>query len=404
MEIPKREPILNFNEYCQLQSLQTYTFKNSSYIPIAESILSNENIYLDNDHRIILEFIADRKLSIDKWILLKEGSYYDDAVNFFNSYIVEPTVNLVKGAINWAIQLGSDLMSAISTVVNKIMEGIQFAWDSVKIEANKWFSGNRSLKRQMTISINQQISTIKESLNEDDLDQNRIIWDTLTKETGQLSNMFVESIGKIIQGDIFASKVTMSINKAVNESKEDNVIKENLKNNLLSFLPKAISENILDINKHSHFNSNNIHISSFRDMKRLDESIKLIDDFYKWCIEKLNNLPPFNWIKQFTDNLKTNANESLKNTSQFLSDTFGISGPFDFQFLGPTFAILINAITMIGQYVLIDLVLAAIASFIIPGSGAIVMFLLNLYGLWILGEVLYDLINDTSDEDVATQN
>jgi hypothetical protein len=139
-------------------------------------------------------------------------------------------------------------------------------------------------------------------------------------------------------------------------------------------------------------------------MKRLDESIKLIDDFYKWCLDKLNNLPPFNWIKQFTDNLKTNPNEALKSTSKFLTDTFGISGPFDFQILGPTFAILINAITMIGQYVLVDLVLAAIANFIIPGSGAIVMLLLNLYGLWILAEVLYDLINDTSDEDVATQN
>lgn len=404
MHIPKHEPILNFNQYFQSQRLNGFGFKDSTYIPIAESILNNENIYLEQEQKLVLEFISERKLSIDKWLLLKED-LFADAANFIKTNIIEPSMKAVKGAISWAVELGSDLMSAIGSVVDKIMDGIQTAWDSVKIETNKWFSGNRSLKRQMTISINQQIESIKESLNEEEFDNMQKIWESLTKETGQLSSMFVETIGKVIQGDVFASKVTMSINKAVNESKEDNLVKENLKSNLLTFLPSAISEGILDVNKHSKFNIDTLYVSSYKDMRRLDESIQLIENFYKWCIEKLDNLPPFSWIKQFSEYVKTNGNEALEYSSKFLNEHFGISGPFQFEMLGPTFAILINALSDFGKYILIDTIIASISNIIIPGSGPIVMFLLNIYAFWILAEIIYDLINNGySEDDAATQN
>ena len=403
MEIPKREPILNFNEYFQSQRLSNFCIKESKYIPIAESILSNENIYLEIEQRAILEYISDKKISIENWVLLKED-LYSDAIIFFKTSIVEPSIKTVKGAISWVVQLGSDLMSAIKSVVDKIMEGIQTAWDSVKIETNKWFAGNRSLKRQMTISINQQVASIKESLNEEMSEETRVIWESLTRETGQLSSMFVETIGKVINGDVFASKVTMSINKAVNESNGQNFIYENLKTSLLEFLPDAISENILDINKHTKFNTNNIQVSSFKDMKKLDESIQLLEDFYKWCIEKLDYLPPFIWIKEFAEYVKTNGNEALEYSSKFLNEHFGITGPFKFEMLGPTFAILINALSDFGKYILIDTIIAAISNVIIPGSGPIVMFLLNIYAFWVLAEVIYDLISDFTDNDVATQN
>lgn len=404
MRIPKQEPILNFNEYFKSQRLNKFGFKEVTYIPIAESILNNENVYLENEQKLVLEYISQQKLSIDKWILLKED-LFSDAANFIKTNILEPSMKVIKGAINWAVELGSNLMSAIGSVVDKIMDGIQTAWESVKIKTNNWFSGNRSLKRQMTISINQQISSIKESYDEEEYNNMQVIWESLTKETGQLSSMFVETIGKVIEGDVFASKVTMSINKAVNESKEDNLVHENLKGHLLSFLPLAISENILDINKHTKFNADNIQVSSFREMRRLDESIQIIDDFYKWCVEKLDNLPPFSWIKEFSEHIKTNGNEALEYSSKFLSQNFGITGPFDFEMLGPTFAILINALSEFGKYILIDTIIASISNIIIPGSGPIVMFLLNIYAFWILAETIYDLINNGySEDDAATQN
>lgn len=403
MQIPKREPILNFDQYLQSQRLQNFGLKNNLYIPIAESILANEDIYLENEQKLVLEFISERQLSIDKWGTLKED-LYSDAINFIQSNIIEPSKKVIKGAINWVVELGSNLMSAISSVVDKIMDGIQTAWDSVKLETNKWFAGNRSLKRQMTISINQQISSIKESLNEEISNQNRFIWEGLTKETGQLSNMFVESIGKIINGDVFASKVTMSINKLVNESENSNSIQNEIKENLLSFIPDAIKENVLDINNHSKLNLINIKIPNFKDMRRLDESIQIIDDFYKWCIGKLDNLPPFSWIKEFSEYIKANGNEALEYSSKFLTEHFGINGPFQFEMLGPTFAILINALSDFGKYILIDTIIASISNIIIPGSGPIVMFLLNIYAFWILAEIIYDLISDFSEDDIAVQN
>jgi len=403
MQIPKRETILNFDQYLQSQRLHNFGFKNNSYIPIAESILGNEDIYLEREQKLVLEFISERQLSIDQWGLLKED-LYSDAINFIQKNIIEPSKKAVKGAINWVVELGTNLMSAISSVVDKIMEGIQTAWDSVKIETNKWFAGNRSLKRQMTISINQQINSIKESLNEDVFDKNAFIWESLTKETGQLSNMFVESIGKIIEGDVFASKVTMSINKVVNESDNVNSIQNNIKEHLLTFIPDAIKENAIDVNNHSKLNLISIKIPNFKDMRRLDESIQMIDDFYKWCIQKLDNLPPFSWIKEFSEYIKANGNEALEYSSKFLTEHFGINGPFKFEMLGPTFAILINALSDFGKYILIDTIIASISNIIIPGSGPIVMFLLNIYAFWILGEVIYDLISDFSEEDVATQN
>lgn len=396
-----REPILKFDQYFQTQRLTSFSLKGVQYIPIAESILANDNIYLETEQKSVLEFIVERQIPIDKWVLLKED-FYTDAINYIQTNIIEPSTKVIKGAINWVVELGSDLLSAIGSVVDKIMEGVQTAWDSVKIETNKWFAGNRSLKRQMTISINQQISTIKESLNEDE--DNSFVWETLTKETGQLSNMFVETIGKVINGDVFASKVTMSINKLVNESQDQNPIHNNIKENLLSLLPEAISQNVLDVNKHSKFNLNNIKIPNFKDMKRLDESIKMIDDFYKWCVEKLDNLPPFSWIKQFAEHVKNNGNEALEYSSKFLTEHFGVNGPFEFETLGPTFAILINALSDFGKYILIDTIIASISNIIIPGSGPIVMFLLNIYAFWLLAEVIYDLISEHSEEDLASQN
>jgi hypothetical protein len=396
-----REPILKFDQYFQTQRLSSFSLKGVQYIPIAESILANDNIYLETEQKSVLEFIVERQIPIDKWVLLKED-LYTDAMNYIQTNIIEPSTKAIKGAINWVVELGSDLISAIGSVVDKIMEGVQTAWDSVKIETNKWFAGNRSLKRQMTISINQQISSIKESLNEDE--DNSFVWETLTKETGQLSNMFVETIGKVINGDVFASKVTMSINKLVNESQDQNPIHNNIKENLLSLLPEAISQNVLDVNKHSKFNLNNIKIPNFKDMKRLDESIKMIDDFYKWCVEKLNNLPPFSWITQFAEHVKNNGNEALEYSSKFLTEHFGVNGPFEFETLGPTFAILINALSDFGKYILIDTIIASISNIIIPGSGPIVMFLLNIYAFWLLAEVIYDLISEHSEEDLASQN
>lgn len=396
-----REPILKFDQYFQTQRLSSFSLKGVQYIPIAESILANDNIYLETEQKSVLEFIVERQIPIDKWLLLKED-LYTDAMNYIQTNIIEPSTKAIKGAINWVVELGSDLISAIGSVVDKIMEGVQTAWDSVKIETNKWFAGNRSLKRQMTISINQQISSIKESLNEDE--DNSFVWETLTKETGQLSNMFVETIGKVINGDVFASKVTMSINKLVNESQDQNPIHNNIKENLLSLLPEAISQNVLDVNKHSKFNLNNIKIPNFKDMKRLDESIKMIDDFYKWCVEKLNNLPPFSWITQFAEHVKNNGNEALEYSSKFLTEHFGVNGPFEFETLGPTFAILINALSDFGKYILIDTIIASISNIIIPGSGPIVMFLLNIYAFWLLAEVIYDLISEHSEEDLASQN
>jgi hypothetical protein len=396
-----REPILKFDQYFQTQRLSSFSLKGVQYIPIAESILANDNIYLETEQKSVLEFIVERQIPIDKWILLKED-FYTDAINYIQSNYIEPSTKAIKGAINWVVELSSDLISAIGSVVDKIMEGVQTAWDSVKIETNKWFAGNRSLKRQMTISINQQISSIKESLNEDE--DNSFVWETLTKETGQLSNMFVETIGKVINGDVFASKVTMSINKLVNESQDQNPIHNNIKENLLSLLPEAISQNVLDVNKHSKFNLNNIKIPNFKDMKRLDESIKMIDDFYKWCVEKLNNLPPFSWITQFAEHVKNNGNEALEYSSKFLTEHFGVNGPFEFETLGPTFAILINALSDFGKYILIDTIIASISNIIIPGSGPIVMFLLNIYAFWLLAEVIYDLISEHSEEDLASQN
>lgn len=396
-----REPVLNFDQYFQTQRLSSFSLKGVQYIPIAESILANDNIYLETEQKSVLEFIVERQIPIDKWVLLKED-FYTDAINYIHTNIIEPSTKAIKGAINWVVELGSDLLSAIGSVVDKIMEGVQTAWDSVKIETNKWFAGNRSLKRQMTISINQQISTIKESLNEDE--DNSFVWETLTKETGQLSNMFVETIGKVINGDVFASKVTMSINKLVNESQDQNPIHNNIKENLLSLLPEAISQNVLDVNKHSKFNINNIKVPNFKDMKRLDESIKMIDDFYKWCVEKLDNLPPFSWIKQFAEHVKNNGNEALEYSSKFLTEHFGVNGPFEFETLGPTFAILINALSDFGKYILIDTIIASISNIIIPGSGPIVMFLLNIYAFWLLAEVIYDLISEHSEEDLASQN
>ena len=124
-----REPILKFDQYFQTQRLSSFSLKGVQYIPIAESILANDNIYLETEQKSVLEFIVERQIPIYKWVLLKED-LYTDAMNYIQTNIIEPSTKAIKGAINWVVELGSDLISAIGSVVDKVMEGVQTAWDS----------------------------------------------------------------------------------------------------------------------------------------------------------------------------------------------------------------------------------------------------------------------------------
>lgn len=399
-----RQPILSFNDYFQSKVILTTRNNSHSYIPIAETILESEDIYLNDNQRSILTFVSEEKLSFYDWNLLYEDDYFSK-LNLWLQDTIGKTANALKSAINWVIELGSNLASAISSVVTKIMDGVKSAWESVKIETNKWFSTNKSLKRQITISINQQISGLKESLNEMDTDEYREVWNLLSKETGQLSSMFVDSVSNIINGEVFASKVTMSLNKAVNESRDNVHIEHSIKNSICELLPDAIREGAIDINSHKKLNIATLKVGSFGEMKKLNESIEMLDKFYEWACSKLDMLPPFSWIKEFSENIKNNTNDSLEYASRFLHNHFSVAGPYEFKVIGPTFAILISALSDFGKYILIDNIIAGLAGFLIPipGVSQFVMFLLTLYAFVVLGEVIYELISDFSDEKTQTE-
>lgn len=399
-----RQPILSFNDYFQSKVILTTRNNSHSYIPIAETILESEDIYLNDNQRSILTFVIEEKLSFYDWNLLYEDDYFSK-LNLWLQDTIGKTANALKSAINWVVELGSNLASAISSVVTKIMDGVKSAWESVKIETNKWFSTNKSLKRQITISINQQISGLKESLNEMDTDEYREVWNLLSKETGQLSSMFVDSVSNIINGEVFASKVTMSLNKAVNESRDNIHIEHSIKNSICELLPDAIREGVIDINSHKKLNIATLKVGSFGEMKKLNESIEMLDNFYEWACSKLDMLPPFSWIKEFAENIKNNTNDSLEYASRFLHNHFSIAGPYEFKVIGPTFAILISALSDFGKYILIDNIIAGLAGFLIPipGVSQFVMFLLTLYAFLVLGEVIYELISDFSDDTPQTE-
>lgn len=399
-----KHSILSFDDYFQSKVIQTARNNSLTYIPIAETILESEDIYLDENQRHILTFVSEHKLSFYDWNLLEEDSWFTK-LNTWLQDTVKKTANVVKDAINWVVELGANLASAINSVVSKIMDGVKGAWESVKIETNKWFSTNKSLKRQITISLNQQISGMKESLNEMDTAEYKEIWNVLSKETGQLSSMFVDSVGKIINGEVFASKVTMSLNKAVNESKENYHIEHSIKNSIVELLPEAIREGLIDVNNHRTLNTTTLKVGSFSEMKKLNEAIEMIEKFYEWACAKLDSLPPFSWVKDFADNVKNNANQSLEYASSFLHEHFSIAGPYEFKVMGPTFAILITALSDFGKYILIDNIIAGLAGILIPipGVSQLVMLLLTIYAFWVLGEVIYELISDFSDGDTQTE-
>ena len=323
------------------------------YIPVAESILSSDHFLLDEAQRCILEFVAHNKLNVNQWILLKTNeNWFEDASNWFQEKIINPFKNVTKGAINWLVELGSNITSAIKSVVDKIMNGVQDVWEMVKVETNNWFSTNKSLKRQMTIAVNQQVETIKESLLYEDNKQD-MLWSTLSKETGQLSNMFVESINKIVKGEAFASRVTMSINKAVNNPiSQSKMMEKELTYSVMNVIPNAINEGILDIHKINMFD--NKRVKSFHEMNKVNEVFEYIDKFYEWCIGMLDKIPPFNLLNGFVQKMEKNGNETLEDASKFLTENFGVPGPYKFESLGPIFAVLISVIVQFGKYVLID--------------------------------------------------
>jgi hypothetical protein len=402
--LKNREQILSFNDYFQSKQFSKTKITQKCYIPIAEAIMESEDIYLTETQRYVLSFISNEQLSFYDWYMLKEDSWFSKLNTWLQDTVgktADTVKSVVSSAVNWVVELGTNLAKAIEDVVKKIMDSVKSTWEAVKIETNNWFSGNKSLKRQITISLNQQISGIKESLNETSSEEYKEIWNTLSKETGQLSSMFVDSVSNIIHGEVFASKVTMSLNKAVNESKVDNHIENNIKNSIIELLPSAITEGIVDINNHKKLNSSSMRIKSFSDMKKLNESIEMIEKFYEWSCSKLDMLPPFSWIKEFSEYIKTNGNQALEYSSKFLNEHFSVAGPYEFKVMGPTFAILISAMSDFGKYILIDKIIAGLAGILIPipGISQFVMFLLTIYAFWVLGEVIYELITDFSEEE-----
>lgn len=366
------------------------------YIPVAESILSSDHFSLDEAQRCILEFVSHKKLNVNQWILLKTNeNWFEDASKWFQEKIINPVKNVTKGAINWLVELGSNITSAIKSVVDKIMNGVQDVWEMVKVETNKWFSTNKSLKRQMTIAVNQQVETIKESLLYEDNKQD-ILLAALSKETGQLSNMFVESINKIVKGEAFASRVTMSINKALNNpNPQSKMMEKELTYSVMNVIPNAINEGVLDINKIKMFD--NKRVKSFHEMNKVNEVFEFIDKFYEWCISVLDKVPPFSFLNDFVQKMEKNGNETLNDASKFLTENFGVPGPYKFESLGPIFAVLISVMVQFGKYYLINKAIGLVVA-PIPVIGPLVMFLLSIYGFWILGEIVMDLFKGDENE------
>lgn len=393
-------PILSFNDFIGSQKNQGYSHAliTNEYIPIAESLLESTSFVLTESQRCILEFVKEHKLNPNSWHLLKEDSgYFQKVKDWFSENFFKSTENIIGGAVDWIKKLGSDLSNAVSSVISKIMEEIKEVWESVKVETNSWYLGNKSLKRQVTMSINQQLDSVTESLNENSED----FMAELTKESSQLSNMFVESVNNIIEGEAFASKVTMSINKIINESnKPDHLFNASLNESVMNLIPSAINEGVLDINSLSNPVSKR-NIRRFNESHSVNEAFEFIDSFFKWCIDKLTILPPFNWLKEWTNELelKDNLNESLERASVFLSKYFGVPGPYKFEKLNPIYTVIVSGLIEFGKFSLVQKLLAMFI-FPIPILGPAVSFLLTIYGFFILAQVIFELIEGYNNSEL----
>ncbi len=400
------ERILSFDSFVSSNSIYVSRALNEcEYVGVAEALLDIDGFVFEDEQRVILEFIAHRKLNPNDWYLLmvNEG-WFDDATKWFNEKIIKPTSSAIKGAINWAVELGSSIWEAIRGVVQKIMDSFQDAWDLVKIETQKWYGGNKSLKRQMTMEINASVASLKESLSNPDqvvLTEKAIA--AVTKEVGQLSSMFVQTVRTVIGGDVFASKVTQSLKKSVNESKDTEIesVERQLQVLVMKMVPDALHEGHLNVKKLMKVRSRGV-ITSFSEMHTINEGIEIVDKFYEYAFKILDALPPFSWIKDYIEEVKKNPNEVLNSLSKFLTEQFGVPGPYTFDVLGGVFEIVITAAIDFAKYYLIDCVIAQVANFIIPGSGAVIMWLLMIYAVYIVGEAAYTVVIQNSGGEAAT--
>ena len=392
------DPILSFRDFISCQTMshgKSRVIVTQEYIPVAESLLESSHIQLTESQICILEFIKENKLNLEKWVLLNEDDWYQQIEDWFNQNIYKPSEKIIKDAIYWLKILGSNLMDAVSSVVSKIMESMKEVWEVSKIDTNSWYLGNKSLKRQVTMSINQQFGAVSESLNEN----TEVFISELTKESSQLSNMFVESVKNIIEGESFASKVTMSINKFLNESKNSEYsLDTSLNNSVLILLPNAITEGSLKISQFSKPIKEG-KIRRFDESYSVNEVFEFIGDFYSWCIEKLESFPPFSWLKEFKDELKNNNMDNmLEGASIFLSKYFGVPGPYQFDKLDPIYSVICSALINFGEYQLIQKLLSIVV-FPIPILGPIVSFMLTIYGFFILFQIIFELIENFSSEE-----
>lgn len=397
------DPILSFRDFITSQTAtsgKSRVIASQEYIPVAESLLASSTIELTESQTCILNFIKENKLNPDKWILLSEDDYFQKVGNWFNEHFFKPTGKVIGDAVEWLKILGSNFMDAVGSVVSKIMESMKEVWEVVKIDTNSWYLGNKSLKRQVTMTINQQFGAVGESLNENTED----FISELTKESSQLSNMFVESVKNIIEGESFASKVTMSINKFLNESKNsEHSLDSSLNNTVLTLLPDAIIEGSLKIDDFSK-PIKKANIRKFNESYSVNEVFDFLGDFYNWCLEKLAFFPPFSWLQELKDGLKNNnLDNMLEGASAFLSKYFGVPGPYQFDKLDPIYSVICSALIEFGQYQLIQKLLAIVV-FPIPILGPIVSFMLTLYGFFILAQIIFELIeNFNSGQDENTQ-
>lgn len=399
------DPILSFRDFITSQKTSigySHALITNEYIPVAESLLESISIQLNEAQKCILEFIKENKLNPESWVLLSEDDYFQKVQNWFSENFFKPTEKAISGAIDWVKKLGSDLTNAVSSVVSKIMESMKDIWETVKIDTNSWYLGNKSLKRQVTMSINQQFGAVGESLNENSED----FISELTKESSQLSNMFVESVKNIVEGESFASKVTMSINKILNESNNHNYsLNSSLNISVSELLPDAIKEGVLKVEQFP-IASKKGNIRRFNEHNSVNEAFEFIDNFFNWCIEKLEVFPPFSWLKEWTNELevKNSLNKTLEGASTFLTKYFGIPGPYQFEKLDPIYSVIITALIDFGKYQLVNKVVTAILPFI-PVVGPILSFMLTIYGFFILAQVIFELIEsfNSGGNETATE-
>ena len=392
-ELNNLESILSFKDFIGSNKIIGHSMINKQYIPIAESLLESNSFDLSESQVCILEFVKTKRYNPEIWIKLHEENYFEQVKNWFSENFLQAGANVISGAIDWLKKLGSGLVQAVSSVVEKIMDSIKDTWEMVKVETSSWYLGNKSLKRQVTMSINQQFGGVSESLNEEEQGQMNELWAELSKESSQLNTMFFESVKNIIEGEAFASKVTMSINKAVNESSvSDYALNNSLNASISNLLPKAIKEGVIDINSISS-KSIKRNIKSFDEIDSVNEVFQYIDQFYKWCMGVLESLPPFSWLKGLTEHLEKNSNEALEYMSKFLTDNFGIPGPYKFEKMGPIFAVIVSALIEYTKYTLIHKVLA-FTIFPIPIVGPILSFLMTLYGFFVLTQVIFEVIQN----------